>query len=311
MRYKSERKDRGRGWISGHVRPRRRWSASRKLGRLSLFGTLAAKNDADGPEQNLEVEEERPVLDIVEVDGAALGEGDVAPAGDLGETGKTGFDRQEETTVAVVAKLAWNEGAGTDEGDVATDDIEKLGEFVEGGAAEEGAELGDARVVLQIITVFAVFLNQFGLVHLNKSLFGGKAGKFGLHGAEFVNLEFVVVASETDFGVEGAVAGVGKFHQKENDGHNRQGKEGGEAAEEKIEETFNEAHGARKRGDLDEDGGDVADEFEVAKLGGEGGFARNEIVGEVVVQRLFIDIFGLTFVGLEDNVRVGLAQGVF
>jgi hypothetical protein len=43
----------------------------------------------------LEVEAERPILDVIKIEGAALFEADIAAARDLGKTSEAGFNREE------------------------------------------------------------------------------------------------------------------------------------------------------------------------------------------------------------------------
>ena len=78
----------------------------------------------------MEVKAERPVFDVVNVERAALLKGDVATAGDLSETGEAGFDRKEERAVTISLKFPGDESARTNEGDVATNDVPELREFV-------------------------------------------------------------------------------------------------------------------------------------------------------------------------------------
>ena len=54
------------------------------------------ENGADGAKKDPEIKAERPVLDVINIKGAALFKGDVAAAGDLGETGETGLDGEQE-----------------------------------------------------------------------------------------------------------------------------------------------------------------------------------------------------------------------
>ena len=51
----------------------------------NLLRTNVVKNRSNRPEEYLRIEGERPVLDIVDVEGAAFIERDVAPTGHLGE----------------------------------------------------------------------------------------------------------------------------------------------------------------------------------------------------------------------------------
>ena len=175
------------------------------------------ENGADSAKEDAKIKAERPVLDVVNIKGAALFKGDVAAA-------ETGLDGEQERAVAVVFQLAGDEGAGTDEGDVALPDVEELGEFVKRGDAEEVAELGDAGVVRELVAVFAVAFDEFGFAHFGEGFFGGETAIFGFHRAELVDFDAAVVAGEAGVGVDGGGAGVGELLEQPDDGHG----EGGE-----------------------------------------------------------------------------------
>ena len=112
--------DRAIGWLDGVA-----------FFHLILFCSFSGEDGEDGAGEDAKVEPEGPVLDVIEVEGAAFFEADVAAAGDLGEAGEAGFDGEEKGAVAIMAELARDEGAGADEGDITFDDVEELGELVE------------------------------------------------------------------------------------------------------------------------------------------------------------------------------------
>ena len=82
-----------------------------------LFCTLSGEDGEGGAGEDAEIEPEGPILDVIEVEGAALFEADITAAGDLGEAGEAGFKGETEGAVAVMAEFAGDEGAGADEGD--------------------------------------------------------------------------------------------------------------------------------------------------------------------------------------------------
>jgi len=107
------------------------------------------------------------------------------------------------------------------------------------------------------------------------------------------------------------VAEVGKLDDKPNDSHNGEGDEEKKRAEDDVEEAFDVARVPGERGDVDAQGWCVTDELELAKLRGKGGFVGDEVIDDVAVDRLLIDVFGLAFVGLKDDVGPSVAEGVF
>src|SRR6202043_2733283 len=112
-------------------------------------------------EQNVEIEQHRPVLDVVEVELDALLDfllavDLAAPAVDLGPAGNAGLD-------AVAGEIAVDRlveqpalqfalhgvRARTDQRQSALEyDVEQLRQFVETGLADEASDAGDAAVVL-------------------------------------------------------------------------------------------------------------------------------------------------------------------
>lgn len=157
----------------------------------------------------------------------------------------------------------------------------------------------------------AVFFDEVGLVHFLKSLFRGEATEFGLHGAEFVDGDVFVVAGEAGFGVDGGGFRVGDFLGEPNEGHGDEREDEADSSKNEVATAFCEAGAAGERGDRDEDGGGVTDEFEFAHLGREGGARGDVVVGEVVVDGLAVDVFGAFVVGLEDDVGLRAAEGFF
>ena len=63
-------------------------------------------------------------MNVIDIKGAAFGKRDVTAAGNLGEAGETRFDRKKQGAVAIVTQFTGHKGAGTDEGDIATQDID-------------------------------------------------------------------------------------------------------------------------------------------------------------------------------------------
>lgn len=187
------------------------------LRKVASLGASSQQHDLDRIEDDVGVEGERDVLEVVEVvfelgdgifDGVAVFVVDLGPAGDAGEDG---------VAVAVEGDLlgeGFDElgafGARSDDGHVAPEDVEELGEFVDAEFAEPAAEGGDAGVVA-----------------------GGPDGAgsgFGVHvhGAELEDFEDFAVVADAFLAVEGG-AGTGEADEGGDDEH-------GEAGEEKAEE---------------------------------------------------------------------------
>lgn len=122
----------------------------RVVSRLSIR-SFSRENYGDGLEEVHEVHPDGPVADVPGVHGDALFVRDVAAAAGLPHAGDAGQDHAVlAEVVAVALDLGCDDGARTDEAHVAADDVPELRQLVEAGLPEEGTELGDARVVLEL-----------------------------------------------------------------------------------------------------------------------------------------------------------------
>ena len=87
-------------------------------------------------------------IDISLIEGQSLGIGSIITTGDLPEAGEARFDGEDfDGSIAeVFFDLFLNDGAGTDNAQVAFEDIPKLREFIKGRFSEEFPDGGDARI---------------------------------------------------------------------------------------------------------------------------------------------------------------------
>src|SRR5437868_3639840 len=115
-------------------------------------GAAGAKDAPYRPNQDLDVGAEGPVVDVVVVEaGAVLDGGVAAEAVDLGPAG----DADRDPVAEFVGRGRLGEllhevgafGAGADEAHVAPEDVPELGQFVEGGLAEDFSGGAEAQVV--------------------------------------------------------------------------------------------------------------------------------------------------------------------
>ena len=96
------------------------------------------------------------MVDVVELEGEAGVHVEGAAAGDLHGAGEAGFDGEALAfAVGILGDDPGFFGAGADEGHVADEDVPELGQLVEGPAAQEAADAGDAGVggVLEGVSV--------------------------------------------------------------------------------------------------------------------------------------------------------------
>lgn len=122
------------------------------------IGALAEGDGFDGLEQVHEVDPDGPVADVPGVHGDALFVGGVAAAAGLPHAGDAGQDHAVfAEVVAVALDFLRDDWARADEAHVAADDVPELWQLVEAGLTQEGAELGDARVVLELEVLLPLF----------------------------------------------------------------------------------------------------------------------------------------------------------
>ena len=141
--------------------------------------------------EDVEVEEHRPVLDVEEVVLDAprdllVGVGLAAPAVDLRPAGHARLDAVageiavDDLVIEPVARLCLDRvRTRADQRQVALDrDVDELRQLVEAGLADEAADAGDARVAP------------------GDELRGRGVGLVGIHRAELVDLDLLVVEAE-------------------------------------------------------------------------------------------------------------------
>src|SRR6218665_213809 len=167
--------------------------ALRLRGQLSLSAAVRGNDDLEGPEQDGDVLEQRPVGNVFRVEIDPPGVADIAAAADLPEPGHSGAGAKiAGVALAIVWRLIDNDGTGPHQAHLAPDHVEQLRQLVEAGDAQEAADRGNARVPGQLARRL-----PFPARH-------GVAGQivrergFGVwnHGAELVAAERP--ASETD-----------------------------------------------------------------------------------------------------------------
>ncbi len=126
------------------------------LGSLRLGGSLrraaGEKNGRDGLEQDLEVEPQRPLVDVAQIEGDPVVEVvDPGAAGDLPEPGDAGFHGQPPALPALVAlDLVGDRRPRPDQRHLSLEHVDELRQLVEGPAAQPAADGGDPGVVLRL-----------------------------------------------------------------------------------------------------------------------------------------------------------------
>lgn len=153
------------------------------IGYYDSVGTLAEEYSLDGLEQVHEIDPDGPVADVPSIHGDALFVGGVAAAAGLPHAGDAGQNHAVLAEIDAVALDFFGDNrARADEAHVAADDVPELRQLVEAGLAEEGAELCDARVVLELEVRFPLLA---GLGVLPEVLLKGLLGVWD-HGLELI-----------------------------------------------------------------------------------------------------------------------------
>src|SRR6266536_2498887 len=130
-------------------------TSGRTAGHLTTAGRRSAATTSehlrDRPQHHLEVQPERPVLNVIVVEPGAVGDRRVTPqATDLGESGESHRRPVAHGVVRVFGGELLDEvrplGPRPDHGHVTTEDVPELGQLVQGEAAHEPADRADPLV---------------------------------------------------------------------------------------------------------------------------------------------------------------------
>src|SRR5450759_511201 len=189
--------------LLGGGRPR---VALKRLHRLGIRrrDTLARHDRRDGPEHDACVQRDRAVVDVPDVHLQALVPRDGVTPVDLRPSGDAWPDLVPSRLLPIVAvEVLGEEGARTDDAQVALEHVDELREFVERGRAQEPAERGEA------FSVGGDCVDPSG------------SERRVAHRAELVDREDVTILTGALLGEEYRRAELGA-HQQRYDGEHRQ-----------------------------------------------------------------------------------------
>ncbi len=149
------------------------------MGARLMGNAGAAQDDEEGAPDDVEVEAQGLAGEVLGVHADLFGDAEVVTAVDLGPAGEAGGEFVDAVLGAQFDEVVLVEerGAGADDAHVTLKDAPELGELVEGGPAEEGADGGEP---------------GGGIVQQVRRDFGG----VGAHGAELGHAEDAVVAAD-------------------------------------------------------------------------------------------------------------------
>ncbi len=217
----------------------------------------------DRGQEDDEVEEERAVLDVVEVQALVGVEGRVVAGLDLPQAGDAGPHLVPVVEVGgELVDLVAQRRAGPDEAHVALQDVDQLGQLVEARAAQDVADPRDPGITGDL---------EQRAGALVVGLHGGQAG-LGVddHGAELEHPELGLVAADPLL-AEQHRAAVLPLDRDGDDGEHRGGDEEQRAGDDDVEQALDGEGRDRGRGRLDVEEGFVGERRHRDPGGGDAG----------------------------------------
>lgn len=199
-----------------------------------LTSSVVFEHDKDGFGEDVDIQPDRPVHDVVVVEGGALGKGGLVAPGDLPQAGHAG---QHALVVfeggAVDFGLVEHDRARTHQAHFAGEHVPQLGQLVNGEAAQQPADGGDAGVAAQFLVAIPFFAHvrvvfEEGLEHL--------VG-VDVHGAEFQHLDHAPVFAEAGLAVEDR-PGRGDLDQQGDQGQQGRDEQQPQAGAEHVNEAL-------------------------------------------------------------------------
>src|SRR5262249_33044871 len=150
----------------------------------------AAQHRRNRTQQNLEVQPERPFVNVLQIQLHPLLERNVAATTHLPQTGDARL-HAESPALPVFTEafiVPHRQGPRTYQTHVSDEDVEELRQFVDAGAAQELSDRRDARIILDLEDRSADFVQMLDLLHL---LF-----RIDHHRPEFEDFEPALVQSQ-------------------------------------------------------------------------------------------------------------------
>ena len=151
-----------------------------------LTGATAEEDGRDGAQEDLEIEQEGPLVDIFKVESDPIGEVvHIISARYLPEAGHAWGNAQAAALVICShgEGLVSRQGTRADKAHLPKENIKKLGEFIERGEAKEVTHLGNTRIFFNLkdrathlIKSFELGLLHFGITHHGAKLVHGERG---------------------------------------------------------------------------------------------------------------------------------------
>src|SRR5690349_8508292 len=124
---------------------RREAARGSRVGVFKSLGAAAGQHNRDRAQEELQVEQQGPLLDVTQIHAHHLVEGHAAASLDLPDACNPRPYLEDATQMPrlVMRSLVGKGRAGTDEAHVALQDVEELGQLVDARCADEAADARD------------------------------------------------------------------------------------------------------------------------------------------------------------------------
>src|SRR5439155_23499937 len=158
--------------------------------RHSSACTLSGEDRRDGPRQNLGVRPKALTFDVVDIELHLAGKINFRPAADLPDASNSRLDGQAAPLrQGIFCHLARHRRARSNQGHIADENVEKLGQLIKRKLSQPAAHPGDAWIVLDLES--NAFLVTILIEQFSQSLLGIEA-----HRSDFVHLELAAVPAD-------------------------------------------------------------------------------------------------------------------
>ena len=146
----------------------------KSFGKLAdnAFGRVGFKENLDRLKDQLDIEQDRILLDIDQVKDQLIARGGVILALDLSQTGQTGFDLQAVLELRKDFDIFFGDldllGTRANDRHIPFEDVDKLRKLVHTGLAQELSDLGDSVVILRsepLVVLIRVYDHRPELEH--------------------------------------------------------------------------------------------------------------------------------------------------
>src|SRR3989344_3312672 len=271
----------------------------------------AAQERACGLETDLDIQPERPILDIEDIQAVLILEGEVRAAGYLGHAGNSRLDGEQTPVILRIAvHCAFLVRTRTDQTHIAAQDIKELRQLIQRGALDKSSDTHAARVVLDLVedaalahvALFDQLLLEGDRFLQLRILLGDAVAP--LHIAEFVDEKLLAVLADALVLVDDRAVRVLELDEKSDQEHQGREEERQPEAGDDIERALQYPSPAIERRVLVFDDGLAAEDphREAGRLERRRNVFVSDVVDLAVVEKLFQLVIGQAGIADDDLV---------